>query len=127
MLAGMGANFLYTAISRCKAAGKKTHYHWRGMAVGPSRDLYRPIYMTTSSRQLDVAEDGSRRALTFLARERRAANQRSKKFETVSLGRPHRKRLEIAKRFTLNQLRFRARALKFEIRPVRGAPFFSSK
>ena len=55
----------------------------------------------------------SRRALTFLARERRPVNQRSKKFETVSSDRTHRKRLEIANRFHLNDLRFSARAQKF--------------
>ena len=62
----------------------------------------------------------SRRALTFLARERGLLTGALKTFETVLFDRPYRRGREIANRFPLNALRIRARAQKFEIRPVRG-------
>jgi len=62
----------------------------------------------------------SRHALIFLARERGLLTGALKTFETVRLAQPHRTGREIANCFPLNALRIRARAQKFEIRPVRG-------
>lgn len=55
----------------------------------------------------------SRRTLTFLVRERRSINPRSKKFETVSFDRPYRTGVEISR--TVHSQPFTNRATQSEL------------
>ena len=111
MLAGEGAYFLYTAVFPCKAPPDILSIY---IVIQGGAGRHR-----ASSRTIER----SRRALTFLAREHGLLTSALKKFETVRLARPYRAGREIANSLPLNDLRIRARAQKFEIRPVRGAPF----
>ena len=76
MLAGEGAIFLYTAVFPCKAPPDIISIY---IVIRDGAGRHRASSRTISR---------SRRALTFLARERRLVNQRSKKFETVPSGPP---------------------------------------